>query len=628
MGRASLSEAIALLQTSDVNFRNMANFIGELVEQGYDPETAKAAVRVAVKNGSEIQGLMKSAIALDEAIKAITQAVPSATPSQIYDELIRQGIDPQIVNEAMDGVDLDSPSIDVEGDEDDPIYHGEHNTPSVEDLDPDILEDLERFLEKRPDVTHSDVQHFLDVYGVPGNVNRAVQRVLFSKTAGVDISPDQMAGVLKHLKVEPENAFNSLTEGAGFSAEEAKKAIEIAFGNAEPGHDRPLNEPSANMEGEGDEEAPMGEAPMDTMGDLGGGMSTGMDETGMAVGDPGLTDMSDIGSMNNLEQDPMSEQDTRPGETNWHDVAQGYVDSVDNPQDMHQILRGLGASEQEAREVAHRLNYDDSEVIRPGASVNYKGQTLKVASVSTSLYGDMYIFSNGETAFTNDPEVEEVEETSEESDFDDLVNKAANFYNVEYTYDESSLLKMAEEASNLVGQLEGYSTEKMSEQLTISEKVAGLKSAERLFREAAFNRSLEVEEYQKSQPKYKVAHNVVEGYSFGPGGGDIIAITAAELKEEQDSIDWNSFVNKEAAILVDENPMFIGSAGDMRKAATRFVNAKVSHLDGEEQDRVRQAFLASVEKGRRIALRELSLAKEAKATETEIGHDYDEGVYL
>ena len=628
MGRASLSEAIALLQTSDVNFRNMANFIGELVEQGYDPETAKAAVRVAVKNGSEIQGLMKSAIALDEAIKAITQAVPSATPSQLYDELIRQGIDPQVVNEAMDGVDLDSPEIDVEGDEDDPIYHGEHNTPSVEDLDPDILEDLERFLEKRPDATHSDVQHFLDVYGVPGNVNRAVQRVLFSKTAGVDISPDQMAGVLKHLKVEPENAFNSLTEGAGFSPEEAKKAIEITFGDAEPGHDRPMNEPSGNMEEGGDEEAPMGEAPMDTMGDLGGGMSTGMDETGMAVGDPGISDMPEVGSMNDLEQDSMSEQDTRPGETNWHDVAQGYVDSVDNPQDMHQILRGLGASEQEAREVAHRLNYDDSEVIRPGASVNYKGQTLKVASVSTTLYGDMYVFSNGETAFTNDPEVEEVEETPEEGNFDDLVNKAANFYNVEYTYDESSLLKMAEEASNLVGQLESYSTEKMSEQLTISEKVAGLKNAERLFREAAFNRSLEVEEYQKSQPKYKVAHNVVEGYSFGPGGGDIIAITAAELKEEQDSIDWNSFVNKEAAILVDENPMLIGSAGDMRKAATRFVNAKVSHLDGEEQDRVRQAFLASVEKGRRIALRELSLAKEAKATETEIGHDYDEGVYL
>lgn len=635
MGRASLSEAIALLKSTDVNFRNMSTIVGQLVQEGFDQETAKKAVRLAVRDGSEIQGLMKSAITIDEAFKALIKAVPSATPSQVYDGLIHQGIDPQHVDEAMDSVDLDSPDIEVEDHEDDEIYHGDqHNVNGIEDLDPEILTDLERFLERSgPGLSHSEVQHFLDIHGVPGNTTRAIVRTLFSKTSAVDVTADQLADILKHFKVDPKEAFSHLTETAGFSPEEAKRAIHISYGDEEAGHDRPEAPPSPNMgEGPMEEDPEMGDPSMgDLMGDGGGGMSTGMDETGMAVGDPGLTDMTGMGGMNDLEDSATTDQDVRPGETNWHEVAQGYMDSVQTPDEMHQILRGLGASEQEARQVAHRLDYEgDSEVIRPGASVEYKGETLKVASVSSSLYGDMYVFNNGQTAFVNDPEVTvvNVKEASSEDGFDGLINKVAEFYNIEYIYDTDSLTKMAKTAESLVEELNSYSTEKMSEQLAIREKVAGLTSAERLFREAAFNRSLEVEEYKDSQPKYKVAHQVVEGYEFGPGGGDVIAITAAELKEEQDSIDWDNVINSEAAVFVDDNPHHLGSTGDMRKAASRFINAKVSHLEGEEQDRVRQAFLAKVEKGRRIALRELSQAKEARATETEIGHDYDEGVYL
>lgn len=629
MGRASLSEAILLLKTLDVNYSNMRTIANQLQDQGFDKETASKAVRLAVRDGSEIQGLVKSALAISEAIKAIRDAAPSASLSDIYDAFVGSGVDPTYIDEALDTVDLDSPDITVDSPEDDEIYHGEqteqHNN-SINELDSGLMEDLERFLERNPNISPSETEKFLGVHGLDGSTSRAVTRMLFSKTASIDINPDQLAKALKAIKVSPEDAFGVLTDRAQFSPESSKEAIERYF------RDEKSDEESGMGGGPGepgmDEENPEGEAPMDTMDGM-MGMGGGLDETGMAVGDPGISDMSGAMDLNDMESDSkLDGQEARPGEVNWADVADSYSDTIQDPEEMHSVLRGLGASEQEARQVANRLN-PDSEVIRPGASVIYKGKNVKVAYTTTTLYGDMYAFDDGSSAFVDSDDVKLVTEktASEEVSLTDLLKKADDFYTKSYVFKSEDMQRMASEADDLISELSAYKVEQAGEKLALREKITNLKHAKKLFEEAAAQRTQENQEYLESQPKYAFATEVVAGNGMGPGGADAIAITAQELQEDRDSTDWDSEVVTSAVILVEENPNFLSSAGDMRKAANALINSRISHLEKEQQEDIKQKFFANVEKARRIAVRELTSVEKTAKKESSV-HEYDEGVYL
>lgn len=627
MGRASLSSALAFLSQIDVNFTNLGKIVEELVEHGFDVNTAKTATGLALRNGSEMK-MLKSAASLSDVLKAVYNSSPDVDMAQVYDAASHQGIDP---DEAIKSIDPSNPSIEVDSPDDDQgIYHGDESDeePNFNNLSDEALRQAEEVIQINPGINGPELAQTLERSGADPQEIRTIVKYLFKESKVVvsdtDISALDAAAIFQHVKADPEVIFSSL-EQLGYTPEDIQHAFstlhiktdseeEESQIGAPPGAEDDVNSPSDPSMGIDDT--------------FGGGGGTGTDETGMAVGDPGMEDMSSM-DLNNVEQDPATETEVRPGETDWDDVAAGYASATQDPQELASILRGLGAPDSTAREVAFRMNTQD-DTIRPGASVVYKNQPFKVAAMSTSLYGDVVVLENGPSVLMDDENLH-LDTTKvasvEEKSLNEVLDKVSSFYNEEYLYQEDSLNAMASKAEDLVGRLASYDAKTQGESLVVAEKVRELNYAIKTFKEASEKVSEENRAYQDSLPKYQAAAFVVKGNETGPGGGDAISLVAQDLEKERDSIDWNSVVTVEAANVVEENLGLISSTGDMRKAASRYIQARTSHLESENKDKVVNAFLANVEKARRMAVKELTQVKEARVENKET-HDYDEGVFI
>lgn len=456
---------------------------------------------------------------------------------------------------------------------------------------------------------------------------------------GREVSIDDLAELLvRDQNMEPNNALNAMTTN-GIPADEATRALRaVREESYEDKYDRPQGDLGGIM-GQGEtEEGPTEMPPVDSGGDpmpnnLGGEMgATGEDpEQGNSPTDSTIGMQQLKQETNPAEGDPIHDQVTREGEEDWAGMADGFL--RENPQmstnELGALLGQNGASQSTIRGIMRQFESGDSGEIRVGSSVSYKGKNFKVAGTTSTLYGDMIVLSNGDTVMTEDEDLGPavLEKTaSEDVTFEKLMNKTSKFFDKEYLYEEKDLTKMAKKANKLIDELSAYEPDKMSESVGIKEVIGRLRTAAAVFKEHAEYQSKENQEYLDAQPKYHM--EVEAGYEFGPGGGDAIYITSAEMDQEHEELieSWPKTAGVVASQLVDENPEHLGSTGEMRRIASRYVDAKFAHMDGEIKDQVRTNFIGLVEKARRIALRDLP-KKEARIDD-ELPHNYDEGVFF
>ena len=651
-----LTQAINLLEGLDIGLPDKMTVLAFLQSEGINEVDADKAFKVAVRDNSR-----KFSVSISDALSTLLE-IPHVTPAEAGDILISKGIDPNAVEQALNSIDLDQlDNIDGQPNSmlspymQDPDAMRQQNEEKISDVDPEILQGLLSYVKENPGVDPSQIEEFLASHNIDSNVARSIIRMIHlardypaqKEAASLGYEPNTYANeieidapslakiLIDEQGMKPSAALNALTQN-GIPQDEAVRAIREVHNVGGP--DRPEGDLSGVM-GPGTEEGPT-EPPAD----MGGGPAVNNvgGEFGATGEDPeqgfGPTDSPvDMGQMNAevnpAEGDPIHDQQTREGEEDWQGMANAFLE--DNPNmssnELGALLQQNGASQSTVRGIMEHINPADTGAFQPSASVSYKGKNYKIVRTASTLYGDMLVLSNGFQVMADDDELGEPlmeqKEAAVQVTFDSLMDKTSAFLEEEYAYQESDLNKMASKADSLISELRAYQPDMMSEAVGIQTKIDMLKTAHKVFKEAALKESKETQDYLDSQPQFHVG-SVGTGYEFGPGGGDAIHLAAIEMIDEQEALaeSWPKVASSVAADIVDQNSELIGSAGDIRRVASRTIDNKFAHLNADEKEEIRTDFVALVEKARRTALREMP-KKEARVSDP-LPHDYDEGVLL
>lgn len=629
-----------------------------------DPQTFDAAYQSTLRNETSKFGSIKTSLNMEDAIQAL-MSIPSITPAVAADMLIEKGADADQVRAALENVDMDRLDV-IDGKDNslvDPYLQDssrafKQNKDKVS-TDLDVIKELLRFVERNPYADDMEIEKFLaQKHDLDSSESRAIIRMIHItednlKTASIKQSFDlrDLVGVFDDIQAKPNETMAALSEIG-----QDPVLIHRALGeDEEPGqiNDRPKRSDNPNMsEGNtglvGPTEDPFAspEGPMAPsannyigQGGEGGQGTSGGDSDPMGAGD--ITSPQTMTRLNEEMQNP-SEPNAKGNAIGEAEHDRNVIESLNEknlpPEVKKQILDQMGIdtrnkpNERKLTSKASKMRAKESKDsgIQVGSSVSYKGENYKVAGTTSTLYGDMIVLSNGQQVMADDDllgaALPEKKEASAKVTFEKLMEKSSKFFEREYHYTEDELKKMAKKADKLVDEIASYEPAKISEAVGLREQINLLRTASITFRQAAERQALETQAYLDSQPKYHVGM-VAEGYDFGQGGGDAIVITAAEMEQEHEDLleTWPKQAATIASQLVEENSQYLGSAGDMRRIASRVIDGTFAHMDAETQDQVRSNFLGFVEKARRLALREMP-KKEARV-EKELPHQYDEGVF-
>lgn len=656
MGRAQLGlrEAVDVLRSVEIKYSNMGALVKSLVQQGFTEDVARQAVQLEMrKRGPEVSMLQSFAgVDVEQAVKMLFFNSDMSL-GEVWDALKHKGISDDEISAAIDRVDADEVDnaevggfrdIDEEGN---PIR--DHNVGSIDEMDDSAFDVVERALRHNPHLSQKEIADLLTKVGVPADAIRAFIRELFMEhhepktAAGAPIVHfDDIAQILHEHQIPDEKIENVLRDNGATDAEAAHAVNRLEKANDlsdEGSMDNPAIDPTdPSLAGEGsdpgDGSGGMISEDVGGVGPLGDDSGTGVggmgtEESGYADGAP--MGMDQLGDSNPVEPDPTDPAEEPVSEA--QNVANKYIAADPNMtgDQLAQLLITQGYGIQEAKQVANEMNLSDGpEALRAGASVSYKGVNTKVAAISSSLYGEVAILADGRTAFVDDEDLVVVTEkvASVEVTMASLLEEVKAFNEGTYAYEESDLLRKATEAKTLLDKMASYKPQNVAEEVELRKEYGQLQTAAKVFAKAASDRSEETQEYLASQPQYKVAAQIVEGYEFGPGGGDAIHMAAAELEEERAAIDWNKFATVEGVNFVEQHPEYLSSDADMRKAANSHVSSHIAHLEGDKKEEVRNTFLAIVEKTRRMTVRELGREKKARVEETGPAHNFDEGVFI
>lgn len=669
MGRAySMAEVVNGLNQLGLQFPSMNNKSQLAKNFNADPETFNNAFQFVQNDLASKLGSTKLSLSMEDAIYALMNASPSVTPAMAADMLIEKGADPDDVKFALQHIDMDKlDNIDGKADSmidpymQDAEHAYQHNRDKIEEVDSTIIEDLLRFIKRNPYISDGEIEKYLETkHDLASQQCRAIIRMIHlaedklekvSRIVDERVLADMISGP-DGLGANPTEAMSALNS-VGIDPEIIHRSLKDQF-KPQQTNDRPNPLENANMVGgPGTEQGPTEDlgtteglwnpsaqgSGNNNVGASTGGNGPGSEGESYPQGEGDITSPKNMNELNEEMRSP-TEPDASGPARGEREILNDIVEKNYPPDVEERILADLGATQtdlrnkatQRKKEKAGKMRATESKDsgIKVGSTVSYKGENHKVAGTTSTLYGDMIVLSNGEQVMADDellgPAIKEKKEASAQVTFEKLMEKSSKFFEREYHYTEDDLKKMAKKADKLIDEISSYEPTKISEAVGLREQSAMLRTASATFKEAAERQALENKEYLESQPQYHVGM-VAQGHDFGPGGGDAIVITASEMEQEHEELlaSWPKEAAVIASQLVEENSQFVGSAGDMRRIASRVIDGKFAHLDADTQDEVRSNFLGFVEKARRIALRELP-KKEARV-ERELPHDYDEGVF-
>jgi len=629
-----------------------------------DPQTFDAAYQSTLRNETSKFGSIKTSLNMEDAIQAL-MSIPSITPAIAADMLIEKGADADQVKAALQHVDMDRLDV-IDGKADslispylqDSDRTFKDNKDRIAGVDIETIEDLFKFVQRNPRADDMDIEKYLTrQHNLDSEKCRAIIRMIHLtedriKTSSAKYGFDlpELVDILQEKNI-PAGEITSALDMVGQPPELIRNALQGDQNPHElynrPKADNPnMSEGNTGLVGPTEDPFSSPEGPMTPsannyigQGGEGGQGTSGGDSDPMGAGD--ITSPQTMTRLNEEMQNP-SEPNGRGNAIGEAEHDRDVIENLNQknlPQEVRkQILDQMGIdtrnkpNERKLTSKASKMRAKESKDsgIQVGSSVSYKGENYKVAGTTSTLYGDMIVLSNGQQVMADDDllgvALLEKKEASAKVTFEKLMEKSSKFFEKEYHYTEDELKKMAKKADKLVDEIASYEPAKMSEAVGLREQINLLRTASITFRQAAERQALETQAYLDSQPKYHVGM-VAEGYDFGQGGGDAIVITAAEMEQEHEDLleTWPKQAATIASQLVEENSQYLGSAGDMRRIASRVIDGKFAHMDAETQDQVRSNFLGFVEKARRLALREMP-KKEARV-EKELPHQYDEGVF-
>lgn len=139
--------------------------------------------------------------------------------------------------------------------------------------------------------------------------------------------------------------------------------------------------------------------------------------------------------------------------------------------------------------------------------------------------------------------------------------------------------------------------------------------------------TVEDAEYLGSQPKYRVTAS--RGASEFGGRSLTLDAAAAAAEEEAANINWKHEVTAGAELFVEEiSPILIGSSGDVRRMASRYITSKTAALEEDEARKIHNAFVENAEKARRRVVKELRQSTPKEASTDLPDGAADEGVFI
>ena len=309
-------------------------------------------------------------------------------------------------------------------------------------------------------------------------------------------------------------------------------------------------------------------------------------------------------------------------------------------------LQGEGASPEEAQAavdaaLSRDSGLDEPETFNPemGQPVQTPRGAARIAAVYETLDGNVYEahLEDGSTAYFGIDALSAYKE--EKTSSNNIFEKIASHLKENWYTDSQKLPRshkkgyeerLAKTEALIKEIREAIKTAAPDEQQELMEVDLALEHEAQYCRDKiakAF--TLDDAEYLGSQPKFKVnvAHTANE---MGPSYGSI-ALAAQEAEEEAANYDWKREVTAGAELFVDEvDPILLGSSGDVRRMASRYIEAKTAALEGEQKNSIVSTFISNVERARRNAVRDLKLAR---ANQKEASIDLpdgaqDEGVFF
>lgn len=627
MGKTDLASAInALKDLPEIKYNQIGSITNQLVTLGFDPKTAKMAVMTVYESSHPDVSYLKNAGV--NALQAAKSMYDANIPlGEILDKLLQMGFLKNDASNAIDALNLDESNQEVNDFLDEDVKYKDQSSQidapkEYGDIPPEAIREILEHAQHEDSVGPEIVEEVLLNHGVPSTSIDELNKELFAKTAAIELSWRELGLMLQESNIEQDQIIKILIDN-GASEEEAH-AASLPLENYPKG-----NPPGATSD-----------APEDL--DLGASgdfpYGAGMDEDGPGgindslQGAPGPNDFDAtgggyMGGPEDTEDGDFFNNPSTGGDVDFSDydenkgyleeMAQDYVAS--DPQmthtDLVSILKNNGATEQEATQVADKMNVENDSAIRPGVFVRAGVGTGRVTSVWDTMYGKMANVESDLDGKEYEYAVEDLTVTESErlssSDRFELEQKIAehlngDWYNnlevvsSDYRDTYSSRIKQAKSLYSQINNRLAV-TKDVGEIGRLTEARTAINN-EIIFCQTRLssNEFIGEQEYVERQPRYEFGKEAVSGYDFGPGGGESMAFIAAEMEEELEGVDWDEFTRVASVEFVSEiSPILVGDAQEVARLATVYVQPRVAVLSSDQAQEVTNEFLANVERVRR-----------------------------
>lgn len=627
MGKTDLASAInALKDLPEIKYNQIGSITNQLMTLGFDAKTAKMAVMTVYESSHpDVSYLKNAGVNAMQAAKSMYDA--NIPLGEILDKLLQMGFLKNDASNAIDALNLDESNQEVNDFLDDDVEYKDQSSQidspkEYGDIPPEAIREILEHAQHEESVDANMIEEVLLNHGVSSTSIDELNKELFAKTASVELSWRELGLMLQDSGIEQDQIIKILVDN-GASEEEAHAAS------------LPLeNYPKGNPPGA------VSDAPEDL--DLGASgdfpYGAGMDEDGPGglndslEGAPGPNDFDAtgggyMGGPDDTEDGDFFNNPSTNGDVDFSDydedenylegMAQDYVAS--DPQmthtDLVSILKNNGATEQEATQVADKMNVENDSAIRPGVFVRAGVGTGRVTSVWETMYGKMANVESDRDGKEYEYAVEDLTvvegERFSNADRFKLEQKIAEHLNGDW-YDnlEVSSSDYRDTYSSRIKQAKSLYSE-INNRLAVTKDLGEIgrltEARTAISNEISFCQTrlsssefIGEQEYVDRQPRYEFGKEAVSGYDFGPGGGESMMLVAAEMEEELEQTDWNEFTRVASVDFVSEvSPVLLGDAQEVARLAIAYVEPKVAMLSQEQSREVTSEFLANVEMVRR-----------------------------
>lgn len=627
MGKTDLASAInALKDLPEIKYNQIGSITNQLMTLGFDAKTAKMAVMTVYESSHpDVSYLKNAGVNAMQAAKSMYDA--NIPLGEILDKLLQMGFLKNDASNAIDALNLDESNQEVNDFLDDDVEYKDQSSQidspkEYGDIPPEAIREILEHAQHEESVDANMIEEVLLNHGVSSTSIDELNKELFAKTASVELSWRELGLMLQDSGIEQDQIIKILVDN-GASEEEAHAAS------------LPLeNYPEGNPPGA------VSDAPEDL--DLGASgdfpYGAGMDEDGPGglndslEGAPGPNDFDAtgggyMGGPDDTEDGDFFNNPSTNGDVDFSDydedenylegMAQDYVAS--DPQmthtDLVSILKNNGATEQEATQVADKMNVENDSAIRPGVFVRAGVGTGRVTSVWETMYGKMANVESDRDGKEYEYAVEDLTvvegERFSNADRFELEQKIAEHLNGDW-YDnlEVSSSDYRDTYSSRIKQAKSLYSE-INNRLAVTKDLGEIgrltEARTAISNEISFCQTrlsssefIGEQEYVDRQPRYEFGKEAVSGYDFGPGGGESMMLVAAEMEEELEQTDWNEFTRVASVDFVSEvSPVLLGDAQEVARLAIAYVEPKVAMLSQERSREVTSEFLANVEMVRR-----------------------------